>query len=77
MGTFKQHVERAISLKGSQAKLASDMGCSQQYISWLLKEADQVSAEKAIAFELATDGAVKRYELRPDIFPSPDRETAA
>ncbi|MGE0232695.1 MAG: transcriptional regulator [Flavobacteriaceae bacterium] len=70
--TFRTHIERAIRARGSQAKLAQAAGCSQQYISWLLNEAGQISAEKAIAFERATEGTVSRHDLRPDIFgPAP------
>lgn len=80
MTAFRSHVERAVEIKGSQAKLAADMGCSQQYISWLLKEADQISAEQSIACERATDGQVTRWDLRPDLFgpkPTPERASVA
>lgn len=68
MTAFRTHVERAIEIKGSQAKLAADVGCSQQYISWLLTEAKRISAEKSMAFEKATGGRVSRFDLRPDLF---------
>lgn len=78
MNAFRSHIERAVHLHGSQVKLAKEVGCSQQYISWLLKEADQISAEMAVAFERATGSAVSRHDLRPDIFgPTPsEREHA-
>lgn len=68
MTDFRSHIERAVSLHGSQVKLAKEVGCSQQYISWLLKDADQISAEMAIAFERATGEAISRHDLRPDLF---------
>lgn len=68
MTDFRPHIERAIEIHGSQVKLAHAIGCSQQYISWLLSEAKQISAEKAVEFEKATGGAVSRHDLRPDIF---------
>jgi len=68
MKDFRAHIEKAIELHGSQVKLAKEAGCSQQYISWLLKDADQVSAEMALAFEKATGAAISRHDLRPDIF---------
>lgn len=68
MTTFRTHIESAIRIKGSQAKLAEAMGCSQQYISWLLKDAEQISVEMAIKVEVATAGEVSRRDLRPDIF---------
>lgn len=76
MSDFRPHIERAIAIHGSQAKLAKEAGCSQQYISWLLKEADQISAEMSIAFERATRGAVSRQQLRPDLFASTPSEAA-
>lgn len=76
--TIKPHIERAITLRGSQAKLADAMGCSQQQISYLLK-ADSITAEMAIKVDAATGGAVSRQDLRPDIFgaPSDRREQVA
>lgn len=71
MTTFRPHIERAVQIHGSQAKLAKEMGCSQQYISWLLTDAEQVSAEMSIMFEKATHGDVSRSDLRPDLFPAP------
>jgi len=73
MTTFREHIARAVALKGSQVKLARAVGCSQQYISWLLHEAEQISAEMAMKFEAATDNAVSRHDLRPDIFGPPPR----
>ena len=74
MTAFRAHIERAIKNKGSQVKLADAMGCSQQYISWLLKDAEQISVEMALKVETATEREVTRYELRPDIF-GPATET--
>ncbi len=72
MTTFREHIESAIRIKGSQAKLAEAMVCSQQYISWLLKEAEQISVEMSLKVEAATEGEVSRSHLRPDIFgPAP------
>ena len=73
MSDFRPHIERAIKQFGSQAKLAEEVGCSQQYISWLLKDADQVSAEMAVAFERATKNTVTRHQLRPDLFAQPEQ----
>lgn len=76
MKPFADHIHRAIGLHGSQAKLAKEMGCSQQYISWLLKDADQISGEMALAVERATNGAVTRVDLRPDLF-APETQRGA
>lgn len=43
------------------------MGCSQQFISWLLKEADQISAETAMQIDRVTGGRVRADEMRPDL----------
>lgn len=78
MSEFRSHIERAIKVHGSQVKLAQALGCSQQYISWLLSEAKQISVEKAVDFEKATGGKVSRHDLRPDFFgPEPERAGAA
>lgn len=71
MTKFRSHIERAIAIHGSQVKLAKEAGCSQQYISWLLSDAKQISAEMAVAFERATNCAITRNDLRPDIFGAP------
>lgn len=76
MSKFRKHIVRAVELCGSQVKLAKRAGCSQQYISWLLKDADKISAEMALSIEKATDGAVSRNDLRPDIF-GPKRSKVA
>ena len=75
MSTFRHHVERAIALKGSQQKLAEAVGCSQQHISYLLKDADRVSAETAIKIDRATSGLVSVSDLRPDLYPREAPET--
>ena len=75
MTDFRTHIERAIEVHGSQVKLANAIGCSQQYISWLLSEAKQISVEKALQVEKATGGEITRHDLRPDVFGK--SETAA
>lgn len=72
MSKFRKHITRAIKLcGGSQVKLAKKAGFSQQYISWLLKDAERISVEAALSIEKATDGLVSRHDLRPDVFGSP------
>jgi DNA-binding transcriptional regulator YdaS (Cro superfamily) len=68
METFRAHIRRAIDIAGSQRALADQIGLSQQGISYLLNDAPQVSAEIAIAIHRATQGKVRKEELRPDIF---------
>ena len=65
-------IENAIALcGGSQTALARRMNCSQQKISHLLHHAKSVSAETALALESATQGAIRREHIRPDLFGQP------
>lgn len=78
MSEFRNLIARAVKLKGSQQKLAEAAGCTQQQISYLLNEASGISAEMALKMERATDGAVSRHDLRPDIYgSSPESREAA
>lgn len=76
MATQTDLIEQAIKLKGSQAKLASALGCSQQQVSQMLAQKIGVSAEMAVRLHGATGGAVSKFALRPDIF-GRQPETAA
>lgn len=62
------HLERAIKIMGSQQALADAIGMSQQGVSYVLHSAPRITAEAAVAIERATKGAVRREQLRPDIF---------
>lgn len=68
MAKHKALVETAISIVGTQQKLAELIGLSQQGVSYLLNEADVVSAEVAIKIDRATGGKVSKEKLRPDLF---------
>lgn len=74
MSPIRACIEHGIKIHGSQAKLAREAGCSQQYISLLLNGTGQISAEMAIAFEKAT--GTPRHKLRPDVFGKPERASA-
>lgn len=59
----------------SQQALAARMGVSQglisQHLNWLEgkdKNATRVSGERALAYERATEGAVPKHLIRPDLF---------
>ena len=59
-------LEKAISIVGSH-KLAKKVGVKPPTVySWL--RTGRAPAERCIAIEQATGGAVTRYELRPDVF---------
>lgn len=67
----KPPITRAIEFAGSEAKLGAATGYSQHAI-WQAKRRGRVSAEMAVAIERATQGAVSRAELRPDLFSPAD-----
>ncbi|CAB4171736.1 Putative bacterial antitoxin YdaS [uncultured Caudovirales phage] len=62
----RELIEKAIEILGSQQKLADACGVKQPSI-WQAKETERCSAELAMAIEVATEGAVKAAEIRPDL----------
>lgn len=62
-------LHRACDLVGSQSALAEKIGVRQSTLwHWLKRAKKGVPAEYAPAVESATEGAVTRYELRPDVY---------
>lgn len=61
-------LEAAITIAGSEAKLGVMAGYSQNAI-WSAKRKGRVSAELAAGIDRATNGAISKSALRPDIFP--------
>lgn len=61
-------LEAAIAIAGSEAKLGKMIAVSQNAI-WSAKRKGRVSAELASGIDRATNGAVSKSQLRPDIFP--------
>jgi DNA-binding transcriptional regulator YdaS (Cro superfamily) len=68
-----QLVEKASDLLGSQRRLAAAAGVSHALISRIIANGE-IGAELAIKIERATGGAVKREQLRPDLFRGFKRE---
>ena len=73
-------LERAIRIAGGQAALAASISriierkVTQQAVSWwLTKRGHEVPPEYCRPIEQATDGAVTRAELRPDLFADQQR----
>ncbi|EOT1930196.1 transcriptional regulator [Serratia marcescens] len=67
-------INKAISLLGSQKKLADSVGVSQPNVWCWLHNKKRVSPENVTAIVTATKGEVKAYEIRPDLpqlFPKP------
>jgi DNA-binding transcriptional regulator YdaS (Cro superfamily) len=57
----------------SQAQFARKVGVTPGAVwQWLNDEA-RISAEKVLPIERATDGAVTRHDLRPDLYPREKR----
>lgn len=77
-------LRRAITKIGGQSALARACGVKQGHVWHWLNKSLRVPAEYAFAIEAATEGAVTRHELRPDLFeavvssraPSTQLETA-
>lgn len=70
-------IEEAISIVGSQKKLAAKVGVSQPNVwSWLHMK-KKVSPERVLRIVQATEGKVKAFRIRPDLpdlFPPPEHE---
>lgn len=63
-------LDRAIEHMGGVGKLAVAIGLRQNVVgNWRLR--GQVPAERCVAVEKATAGAVTRHDLRPDVFGPP------
>ncbi len=61
-------IQAAIAVAGSEAKLGKLAGFSQNAI-WHAKRNGRCSAELAVGIERATNGAIDRSRLRPDLYP--------
>lgn len=62
-------IERAVEIAGGQSALARLIGCKQAHVWWWLNRSLRVPAEYVLPIEAATEGAVTRHDLRPDIYP--------
>lgn len=67
-------IEKAIRILGSQKKLADAACCTQASVSRWLTGDRRISAESAVAIEIATGGKVARSELRPDLWPTSTKD---
>ncbi len=62
-------LKKAVRLVGGQTALAKTVDVKQGHVWWWLNKSGKAPAEKCIGIERATNGAVTRHELRPDIYP--------
>lgn len=53
--------------RGGKKVIALRLGVTPSYLSRLVSGDRSVTAERALQIEEATDGAVTRHELRPDL----------
>lgn len=60
-------IEAAITIIGSEAKLGAKAGYSQNAI-WYAKRNGRISGDLAAAIDKATNGAISKGQLRPDLF---------
>ena len=67
---------QAVAYFGNQARMASALGESHQTVSYWVR-AGRVPERACIPIERATEGAVTRYALRPDVFGKPYSAWAA
>ncbi|WP_322997469.1 helix-turn-helix domain-containing protein [Castellaniella sp.] len=74
-----QALHRACTIVGSQSALADKIGVRQSTLwHWLNRAKRGAPAEYVAAIETATDGAISRHELRPDIYgPAPEQRRAS
>lgn len=66
-------IKKAISIVGTQTKLAAACGVSQAAVQKWLHEKSRVAPENVVAIVNATRGEVKASQIRPDLpdlFPS-------
>lgn len=54
--------------KGSIMEMAAHLGITQTWMSLLIHERREPSAALSVKIEKATQGLVKRQDLRPDLF---------
>ncbi|WP_455275114.1 YdaS family helix-turn-helix protein [Ralstonia thomasii] len=52
--------------RGTASRLADLLGVSRSYLAQMSSGASPISAERCVAIERATDGAVTRKDLRPN-----------
>jgi DNA-binding transcriptional regulator YdaS (Cro superfamily) len=63
-------LNKAIKYFGSRRAFAQAIGVTPMAISYWVQRKRNVTAERALEIEKATNGAVSRSDLRPDLWPS-------
>lgn len=73
---MNEAIKTAIAIVGSQKKLGEACGLSQQAVGKWLSGKAKVSPEHVESVVDATGGAVRAYQIRPDLpklFPAPNK----
>lgn len=71
-------VRKAVRILDGQKPAAAALDVSPGLVWQWLNEKTEVTAERAVDIERATDRQVRRHEIRPDLFDPPaDSETVA
>lgn len=74
----REALQLAVDICGGQTALAERIGVSGSFVTMCLSGVKPIPAGRCIAIELATDGEVTRYQLRPDVFgPDPSKPAPA
>lgn len=77
MSKIRAELQRAVKIAGSQGKLARLIGISQPWICVAIQRGT-CSPRMAAAIHRATDGAISRHVLCPDVFePTPPEQGRA
>ncbi|WP_373565917.1 transcriptional regulator [Microbulbifer okhotskensis] len=64
-------LKRAVAIVGTKSGLAKSIGVKPPVITQWFKSKRPIPAGQCRPIEAATNGAVTRYELRPDIYGDP------
>lgn len=64
----------AIELIGSQKEVAKLCGIKQSSVSNWLRRSKKIPSRHVLTIERATEGKVKRWQLRPDLYPPEEYE---
>lgn len=65
---MNKHIKKAVEIIGSQRALADQLGIRPVQVFKWYHGNSAVPAIRCAAIEAATNGAVTRYDLRPDVF---------
>lgn len=68
MNTVTHPINRAIAAVGGAAELARRLSVTRQAVYLWVASPGRIPPRRAVEIEGATNGAVRREELRPDIF---------